>query len=133
MQKISVHIEFRAVTPADGGGRARLRCARVIPPGAGCLARQRNHRVHENKRPNGHTSADESRGEPSQRLSDQDDILPCPDRSHDQIRIVNEARTGIVTRQIDGDRLSPRLLQAHHGAMPIRCHAAGPGNEHERA
>ena len=57
--------------------------------------------------------------------------MAAPDSVDDTASVCRETRVFVVTRQIDGDRVVPRLLEKGHHTVPVPGHAASTRNENK--
>ena len=132
VQEVGGQVEIRAVAAFPGRGHTRLLGAGVAPPGAGRLARYRDHRVDQDEGANGNLLRDERRGETADRRGDQHHIVPAINGRDDQVGVLGQAGAGIGTRQLNGDRLVASGLEQRDNSVPVPGVPARTGNQDVR-
>jgi hypothetical protein len=111
----------------------RRSVAGVRPPVSRGLARGRHHAGHEDQRVGGEPIRDQGRGEPTERLTDDDQILPVTDRLDDGVGVVPELRGGVIGRKVRGHHVVPARAQLRLHQVPVPADVAGSVDQHEGA
>ena len=133
VQEVGGQVELGGI-PASAGGRYASRLpAGVVPPGAGCLAGQRDHRVGQNQQADRDPGAGHRRGETAHRLRHQHDIMAAADCLGHRVGVFRQPGRLVGPRQVNRDRLMTADPQLRDDTMPVPGRAARPGNEYEYA
>ena len=93
--------------------------ARVAPPVAGRLAGARDHRGDEDHQLDRPPRAHDRRGEPRERLGDQDHVVAVADRGEGGVGVLGEAGRVVVTREIGCDDVVSAGSERGRDEVPV--------------
>ena len=111
----------------------RLPVAGLLPPVARRLARGRDHAGHEHQGVDREPGGDQRRGEPAERLADDDQVPAVADGGDHRVGVVVELERVVVAGQVGSHHVVPARAQLGLDQVPVPADVAGAVDQDEGA